>query len=706
MFTRFLLLWLIVAWCPFLAGQVSYPGRPIGLIQHLPVEFVNIERPPHKDVLGGQPNKYKNYQFADEVRVDLDPVSAGNWYQVSASLRVWVLGICSPGATSLGIIFSRFQLISGVKVFVYSYRSAEYWGAFTFRNNNKNGVLPICPIETDSLVIEMQVPVYVQNYGVLRLGSVGLGYPFQQRGGDSNISAACNVDVACYISRELQWHKYSVCKIIYNNSGICTGTLVNNTAWDGRSLVLTSAHCIKNDTAAQSAIFYFDYEREICNGKAKPLKSIAGSRLLARNEEYDFALVELNEKIPLDFHPVFAGWDITGNDFSRSFTIHHPMGDVKKVAVNEDLVLDGRQFNVPNDHYWVIPNYEVGTTQAGSSGSALFDSSFHVKGVLSYGGESCIPFIYDYYIRLDRAWEPYNDSTLQLAYWLNPAGLEDKILPSYQPNPFLPYAGRVTHVDSLDFLVSEGFYGSGYVAGSNALQIKALAEHFQIHGSKYIYAVKLHVHRLFASSSQSLLKLKIWSGRAKPEKLLYQQPVLLFELAPEEYNLIRLDTMKLVSESFFVGFELNTQPEDTFSVYYVEQPSIKDNTAWAFYNRGWYPLYSESGYLSASLDIELLTFDYYIPRDASPGEFPYGSRVNVYPNPATDHIQVLFKDVPSQPVLCKIYDLQGRLCSIVNRTSPSSNFAMDIRFLKSGFYIISIQCEWGVFNFRVKICRR
>ncbi|MGC8804003.1 MAG: T9SS type A sorting domain-containing protein, partial [Bacteroidales bacterium] len=204
----------------------------------------------------------------------------------------------------------------------------------------------------------------------------------------------------------------------------------------------------------------------------------------------------------------------------------------------------------------------------------------------------------------------------------------------------------------------------------------------------------------------SLLKLKIWSGRKKPEKLLYEQQLLLFELAAEEYNLIRLDTMKLVSESFFVGFEFNTQAEDTFSVYYVERSLMQDNTAWAFYNQGWYPLYSESGYISAALDIELLTFDYYIPPNARPGEFPYAGGVNVYPNPATDHIQVLFKDVPSQPVQCKIYDLQGRLCSIVNRIDPSSNFLLNISNLKSGFYILSIQCEWGLFNFRVMICRR
>lgn len=692
-----------------LVAQVSYPGRPVGVAYGLPVEFVSIERNQRENVQDAEMNKYKTFQFADEVRVDINPESAGLWYQVTTSMRVWIMGLCSPGVSSMGIIFSRYRIKPGVKIFVYPYRSIRYGGAFTFRNNNKNGILPISSFATDSLIIEMQVPYYVEDYGELKIGSVGLGYPSQRRIAmtlsDSSISAWCNVDVTCYLNRELQLQKHSVCKIVYNNSGVCTGTLLNNTAWDGRPLVLTSAHCIKSDTAAQSALFYFDYEREVCDGKLKPLKSVAGSRLLARNVEYDFALLEINEKIPYDFNPVYAGWNITGDNFSKSYTIHHPMGDVKKVSVNEDLVMDGRLFNIPNDNYWVIPNYEVGTTQAGSSGSALFDSVFHIKGILSYGGESCKPFIYDYYIRLDKAWEPSSDTMQQLAYWLNPKKLDDKILPYFQPNPFLPYANHLTNVDTLDQLKHDSYYGSGYVAGTNPLRIAAFAEHFRINGAKYIYAVKVHVHRLFASSNRSTLKLKIWSGKDRPVNVLYQQQILLFELAPDEYNLIRLDTMKLVNGSFFVGFELNTQPDDTFSMYYVEQPTMQKNTAWAFYNRGWFPLYSGESYISASLDIELLTFDYYIPPESNPGEFPYPTQVSIYPNPASNYVQVLFKNVPKQMVKCYIYDLQGRICRLVSRSDNASNFTIDVSNLKTGFYIFSVHAEWGVFNFKVLIRR-
>jgi hypothetical protein len=125
--------------------------------------------------------------------------------------------------------------------------------------------------------------------------------------------------------------------------------------------------------------------------------------------------------------------------------------------------------------------------------------------------------------------------------------------------------------------------------------------------------------------------------------------------------------------SFFVGFEFNTQVGDTFSMYFAERPSLKENTAWASYDNGWYPLFSGSDYLYAALDMEIFCFNYYFNHKNRPGEFPFEDRVSVYPNPAQDQIQILFSTTPTQPVTWRIYDLQGRLCAIENRkNSPCS----------------------------------
>ncbi len=707
MYLRFFFLFLFWGNTHIIFSQISYPGRPNGLPEEYKIPFIQIN-PPAEISNHNVISKYKKKIFADVVRVKITPERNGNWLKKSDSSYIWYLGLCSGGTASIGLSFYQFRLNPGVKLFIYPYNNIEkYYGAFTFRNNKSDRIFPVSPLENDSIVIEMQVYGSPYSYGSLEIGQVAIGKDRKKNEGDFkilNYSADCNVDVTCYTHQALQINKHAVCKIIYNNSGICTGTLLNNTSYDLRPLILTASHCIENEIAAETSIFYFDYEKEICGGNVKPFKSIAGSKLLARNEELDFALLELDEKIPLDFNPVFAGWDVRGEAFKKSYTIHHPQGDVKKVSVNEDLLLEGRLFNLPNDDYWVLPDYEIGTTEAGSSGSAIFDSAFHIKGILSYGGASCTPYIYDYYIRLDKAWAPSPDSTQQLAYWLNPLKNNEKILPSYIPNPYIPFAQLISNIKGNELVVSETFFNEGYIAGTNPTNVKEFAEHFKINGAKYIHAVQIFTHKVFSYSNQSKVILKIWSGLSKPEKILYQQTLLLFELASEYKNLIRLDSVRLVEKSFFISIELkDIHPADTFALYYSRKESFAENTALIKYNRQWTPLFDGSMHFPASYSIDVFVFDYPFNYKTQPGIFPYSDWINVYPNPASDKVHILFKKAPTQRVFYKIYDLQGRLIISLVDENFAANTTLNLGKLKSGIYVIFVESEWGVFNKKLLI---
>ncbi len=60
---------------------------------------------------------------------------------------------------------------------------------------------------------------------------------------------------------------------------MCTGTLVNNTAQDGKPYILTANHCLMNQQDVDQAIFTFGREDINCDGV--PLThgaSIAGER--------------------------------------------------------------------------------------------------------------------------------------------------------------------------------------------------------------------------------------------------------------------------------------------------------------------------------------------------------------------------------------------------------------------------------------------
>jgi hypothetical protein len=689
-------------------AQISYPGKPIGHVfdSGRNVEFIYIPRQFSNAGLIQQ-NKDSNSKvsyFADNIEVYYTPSLSGRWDTTINGDKIWRIGFYSPYASSIGIIFDSFYLLPGSKLFIYSSSGNETIGAFTYRNNNSNKKLAVTPLYTDSIIVELQLIKNVKEFGLLEIRQIGLGYPSsKEKSATDNwfgTSAACHYDVTCYLDRQLQLQKHAVCRIIYNNSARCTGTLINNTKNDSRPLVLTASHCIKDNSDAETAIFYFDYESPYCNGSDGTNKSLSGSRLLSRSEDFDFSLLELTDRIPVDYNPVFSGWDLTPDNFATSYTIHHPQGDVKKVSVNTDVVINSKDLGA-NDHYWIIPNYEIGSTEEGSSGSALFDSVFHIRGILSMGGAVCDPYIYDYYPRFSYAWNYHRDSMQQLAYWLNPLSIPVLLCQRHIPSdPLLEFTEQISNLLPNDSLISEQIKnGWGYPTGLNSNGTNEYAEHFYRNGSKYIYALLVEIAKAYTASSKSRIIFKIWDGDDIPRKLIYSQSILLFELNPGETNFIRLDTLLYVNQDFFIGYEIISEdPSDTFAIYYSmpEKREIK-NTSLVKKDGIWESLSDGLDHISTSMAIFPMVFNYYMDNEINnPGTFP-SEYITLYPNPAKNHIQLLFKYRPDYDITGEIFDLSGRKVMEFKYNGREPNFSIDIRRLGQGIYFVYINHLYGTY---------
>jgi len=96
----------------------------------------------------------------------------------------------------------------------------------------------------------------------------------------------------------------------------------------------------------------------------------------------DALLLRLNRAAPAGAN--FAGWDTsvlpTG---STVVAVHHPQGDSKKVSIGQQLARDASEITVG----WL-----QGTTEGGSSGSAIFSkdyNGYHLRGGLYGGSASC-----------------------------------------------------------------------------------------------------------------------------------------------------------------------------------------------------------------------------------------------------------------------------------------------------------------------------
>lgn len=213
-------------------------------------------------------------------------------------------------------------------------------------------------------------------------------------------SGPCQVNVNCSEGNNWQDEKKGVAMLLINSgTRWCTGSLVNNTNQDQKPYFLTADHCLTEDnldananTNASQWLFYWNYESPNCsNGAAEPLiYSTAGATLRSNRADTDFALFELIENpISTGFDVNFNGWDRNTNPIPGGVGIHHPAGDIKKIATHNMTPVNGIVWG-GGTHWrvnWIATSNGHSVTEGGSSGSPLFMNNGRIIGQL-HGGSS------------------------------------------------------------------------------------------------------------------------------------------------------------------------------------------------------------------------------------------------------------------------------------------------------------------------------
>ncbi len=451
-------------------AQISHGGTPVFKARASQMKFETVLMPVEK-----MPNvkserafesrsRLKHAKFAHEFIVDKTTDNSGRWTVLSNGQRVWNLAIASPGAYSLSVVFEKFRLPKGGKLFVYNYTNDRVLGAYTEENNKKSGRFAIEPLAGDDLIIEYIEPINPDFKAEIELGKVYHDFKNIFRILDSkssqvkSTSGSCNVNINCDEGLNWQVEKRAVCHITYGGF-IASGTLINNSKKDGRPFILTAHHVIHEESLAQQAIFYFNYEAETCEGRTGPKsQSISGSSLKATTNHLDFSLLEMSSIPPSIYQPYYAGWDRSGTIPNQTVCIHHPSGDVKKISIDQDpsgtdTYIDSDYSFDPNTH-WLISNWEVGTTEGGSSGSPLFDTQHRLIGDLTGGDANCFNSVNDYFAKFSSSWDSYPAKENQLKYWLDPDNTGVMVLDGYSPS--IQFDKSLACVES-DVLVSFNF---------------------------------------------------------------------------------------------------------------------------------------------------------------------------------------------------------------------------------------------------------
>jgi hypothetical protein len=418
----------------------SFSGKvaDIAFVDVIVAEDVNLARVHREDK--ERERRGGPYRIAVRKPVQVDVTTGGTWEQIDSETWMWRLHIVSAGATSLSLGFTTYTMPAGGKLFIYSQDGSEVLGPYTERDNARHGQLWTPLIYSDDVVAELTIPLAEVENLELTLGAINHGYrkipsplSMDKALGDSDW---CEIDVNCSYGDAWRDQIRSVATYyitLADGTFICTGSLVNNTAEDNKPYFLTAFHCFDEyedgylsnpNGAAASMVVTWNYQATTCGGGIiEPTQDQSGAYFRAGYLDSDVVLVELDETPACESGVYYAGWDRNSTAPSSGAAIHHPQGDLKKISIEYQplsVTSDGGISSPGDGTHLRVADWDVGTTEGGSSGSPLFDSAKRIRGQLHGGAAACGNNESDWYGFFNKSWTGGDSSSTRLSDWLDP----------------------------------------------------------------------------------------------------------------------------------------------------------------------------------------------------------------------------------------------------------------------------------------------
>jgi hypothetical protein len=379
------------------------------------------------------------YRFAVPNAVAMSPATHGTWENLDEETLLWRLRIEAPGAQTINVGFDGYEMPEGGELWMYASDLSTIVRAFTAEDNESHGQLWTPPVASTEVVFELVLPVVSADELDLRMTHVGYGYrgfDAMKNKGDGSPpaeSGSCNVDVVCPEGDEWRDEIPSVGALILQGFYTCSGVLVNNVRQDNTPYYLTAQHCGIGSGNQASVVVIWNYENTFCrtpgspqsgqNGNGSISEFNSGSILRASYGPSDFTLVELDDPLDPAHNLGLSGWDATGATGTSAVAIHHPQVQEKRISFEDQGTRTTSYFgnaSPGNGTHVKVTDWDLGTTEGGSSGSPLYDQDHHITGQLHGGLASCSSQTADWYGKFSVSFTGGGSPSSSLQPWLDP----------------------------------------------------------------------------------------------------------------------------------------------------------------------------------------------------------------------------------------------------------------------------------------------
>ena len=397
----------------------------IPTIDYAPLDLNWLAQDDDRRVQDGLP-----LRFAVPHDAMITAANNGMWDRDENRTLRWRLRIDCNDAPHVNLGFEYWNMPESGELTITSTDGTTQIGPFTSLDNMFHGELWLPIIAAGDVILSITCDdkdrQAVENGVVLTKVNVGYrGFGAEKANGEGR-SGSCNVDVVC--PEGDPWQNEIACVGLYTINGFftCSGGMLNNTNQDETPFFLTADHCGVGTSNDQTMVVYWNYKNSYCrtpgsgdsggNGNGNYNQFTSGGAIFrAGSGNSDFTLVELNNDPNPNYNVGFCGWDRRTVTPQDGICIHHPNLDEMRISFENDSLSS-------QGSYWRVNDWDLGTTEPGSSGSLLFSQDHRVVGQLFGGLAACNNNDYDVYGKVSSSWNS------GMGNWLDAAGTNEQYI--------------------------------------------------------------------------------------------------------------------------------------------------------------------------------------------------------------------------------------------------------------------------------------